>query len=937
MRIQRLKNHKKRRTNKSSLIKQDLKGFWKKCKKYTLIFGVSFLAFLIIYSSFFLPSVKNAEQLSFSESSIIYDRNALNKLQENPTADISEHILYSIHGEENRDYIPLEQISPYLIDATIAIEDQRFYYHFGFDPLGLANAILGQIGLGQVRGGSTLTQQLVKNTFLTRERTFSRKFKEILLAIKMEWHYSKEEILELYLNKIPYGHNAYGAEAAAQKFFGKSARDLSLAESSILASLPKAPTRYSPFGSNKELLLGYEETNEKTGKKEWKKGRKDLVLGAMLQQKKITFEEFSKAVSESKNLEFTSAKTEIRAPHFVFFVREQIEEKYGKEFLRQGGLQIFTTLDQEIQNAAEEIIAQKSPHYPTTFGATNVALAAIKNETGEILAYIGGKNFFDEENDGQVDVLRSYRQPGSSFKPITAAAAFMKGYSPSTIIFDVLTDFGGNYAPQNYDGNFSGPVTIREAINRSLNIPLVKLGYLAKPSFILAVAEKVGIKFREGAIETSKHELGVSLGQVEVEALSHIASYQVFAGDGSYYQPTSIIEIWDAENNILEKTDFKENKKEGLDSQIAALVRHVLTDETTRPTTDGFDWNRLLQLKNQNNGAKTGTSNDHAPNPDFNPDEPESEENSKTIVVPNDSWTIGFTPHLVTGVWVGNNNGKAMKSGATGLAVAAPIWKAFSQEAHEILIKNGADPQKLYNEPNPLEVRKINKWTNLLSTEKTPEELTIEAFFTAAHTPTEQDPEITTQKIDLTTGQIANENAKSYNTTNAPLLHLNLPQPELPNWQNPINQWLSQHPRFLSSLGQDFSTKEELIEADPLFGLSQSSEAPRTKNTNNQGALYGNIQAPTLQKSTEKNDIKIQDIFIFKKQIVVEAYLKKSTRYHTISILDEKNFIISEKSIIPNTESTQRITIPREEATGPVTIRLHSAGILLDEKPLYLR
>ena len=459
--------------------------------KFSLWSGGGLFALLFLYGTFFLPSVKNAEVLSFAESTLIYDRQALEKLEKDPQSDLTENILYTIHGDENRDYLPLEEISPWMAKATMAIEDERFYRHFGFDILGLTNAVLGQIGLREARGGSTITQQLVKNTFLTRERTFTRKFKELLLAIKMEWYFTKDEIMELYLNKIPYGHNAHGAEAAAKTFFGKSARDLSLAEASILASLPKAPTKFSPYGSNKDLLLGYYEYDEESGERIYKKGRKDLVLQRMLDLKMITNKEFQQAFAEAKDLEFKRSTGDIRAPHFVFYVRQQLEEKYGREFLRQGGLQIFTTLDADLQNAAEETIESKSSHYQGTYGAGNVAMVGIENETGEILAYIGGKDFFDEENDGQVDILTSFRQPGSSFKPFVYAAGFSEGYAPSTVLFDVETDFGGNYRPQNFDGTFIGPVSVRSALNASLNIPAVKMAHLAGLSQVMASLKRL--------------------------------------------------------------------------------------------------------------------------------------------------------------------------------------------------------------------------------------------------------------------------------------------------------------------------------------------------------------------------------------------------------------------------------------------------------------
>jgi membrane peptidoglycan carboxypeptidase len=768
-----------------------------------------FLVLIFLYAWIFLPNVKHSANLSFSESTIIYDRFALD-----PNKNPDDHVLYTIHGNENRKFIPFEDISPWVKKATVAIEDDGFYHHFGFDVGGLLRAVLYEaFGIGRARGGSTITQQLVKNTFLSRERTYTRKFKEILLSIKMELAFTKDEILEMYLNVIPYGNNAHGIEAAAQKFFAKSARDLTLAEASILTALPVAPTRFSPYGANRNLLMGFYEIDANTGEKVYKKGRKDLVLQRMLDEKMITFEEFKIALSEAKTLEFTQNRTDIKAPHFVFYVRERLEEKYGKEFLKNGGLRIYTTLDPLLQEVAETTIEEKSAHYSSTYGANNVALASIDVDTGEILAYVGGKDYFDSEHDGQVDVLTSMRQPGSSFKPLVYATAFEKGYSPSTVLFDVETDFGGNYTPQNFNGEFMGPVSMREALNRSLNIPAVKTAYLATPQKILENADKFSIKFSGDA---KRHGVAIGIGVAEVEPLSHISSFQMFAGDGSLHTPTAILEIRDSEGEILEKFDVAKTKKEGINSEVAALVRHILTDESTRPTTDGFDWNKLLQLDGLNNGAKTGTSNRKSENPEFNENKPEDEEeNPKMVTSPGDSWTIGFTPYLVTGVWVGNNRGEPMKLGSTGLAVAAPIWKKFMTEAHSVLLKEGRDPGKLYNEPKPLKVVKVNKFSGKIATELTPPKLVREEVFASFAVPTELDNSVKMIEIDKLSGRPATQFTPFYARTRKYVLSLKSIL-DRPDWQNPVQDWIDEHPKFITSLGAILDAPQDELTISPL-------------------------------------------------------------------------------------------------------------------------
>lgn len=780
----------KKRTHHPNSDQRWYRRWW---GRLTIVVG-SVLVLLTGYTIFFLPSVQEAAQLIFSESTVIYDRGALD-----PEEKAEDHVLYVIHGDENREFVPLEEISPWVVKATIAIEDDSFYHHIGFDIGGILKAFLHEyFGIGNQRGGSTITQQLVKNTFLSRERTVSRKFKEILLSVKMELTYSKRDILEMYLNKIPYGHNAHGIEAASKKFFGKSSRELTLAESAVLASLPVAPTRFSPYGSNKDLLLGFYEYDPDTGERVYKKGRKDLVLQRMLDTHLITFEEFKTAFAESKELEFKLNRTDIRAPHFVFHVREQLENKYGKEFLKRGGLRIFTTLDPELQRIAEETIAVKTPHYGEMYGARNVALAAINPDNGEVLAYVGGKDYFDEAHDGQVDVLTSRRQPGSSFKPVVYATAFEKGYSPSTVIFDVETDFGANYIPQNFDGTFLGPISAREALNRSINIPAVKLAYLGTPKKIFENAQKLGIKI-EGSPED--HGVAIGIGVAEVEPLSHINAFQAFVRNGSWHSPTTILEIQNSEGKVLEQFNPQKTEHKGIDPEIAALVRNILIDETTRPTIDEFDWNQLLQLNEWDNGAKTGTSNRQVDNPDFDPTKPEDEDdNPRKITTPGDSWTIGFTPHLVGGVWVGNNRGEPMKPGATGLAVAAPVWKRFMLDAHEEMVKKGVDPEKPYT-AIPLETRKVNRFSGKLATDETPPDLVREEVFASFAVPMELDDSIKTVDVNKYSGRVADHRTPFYSREKRRVLSLTPLLPDRPEWNEPVKEWIEEHPRFLSSLG----------------------------------------------------------------------------------------------------------------------------------------
>ncbi len=775
--------------------------FWKWCVKW---FGIGVgLVFVscFAYAVFVLPPVTDAEELQFAQSTVIYDAGALKEGE-----DPNDHVLYVIHGDENREYIPLNEIPQWVKEATIAIEDDRFYSHFGFDVGGITKAVLNRFfGIGTRRGGSTITQQLVKNSFLSREKTIARKFNEILLAIKVEWHYEKDQILEMYLNKIPYGHNAHGIEAAAKTFFGKSARELTLAETVVLVSLPVAPSRFSPYGSKKHLLMGYYEEDDQ-GEQVFRKGRKDLVLQRMLDLEMISFEDFKTAFAQAKELEFRTYRTDIRAPHFVFYVREILEQKYGKEFLRQGGLKIYTTLDPDIQEIAEETIRVKTEHHPATYEVENAALVAINPDNGAIVALVGGKDYFDSENDGQVNIMTSRRQPGSSFKPFVYAAAFEKGYSPSTVLFDVETDFGGNYQPQNFDGKFLGPVSARTSLNHSLNIPAIKMAYLATPEDVLKLAEKAGIKYEGNA---DIHGVALGVGVAEVEPLSHISGYQVFARDGSYYAPSAILEIRDSQDAVLETFDFERNKQEGISPASAALVRHILTDETSRPETEEFAWNKLLQLPEWDNGSKTGTSNRVIENPDFDEEEEEDEdENPKTITVPGDSWTIGFTSHLVAGVWIGNNRGKPMKEGATGLAVAAPVWKRFMIDAHNFLVEQGADKEKLYPEFE-FETLEVNQFSGKLATEGTPEHLIKEEVFDPEMVIEKEDDSVVEKEVERVMGRRGTVSFPYYARKKRKVLELSSVRPEMPNWVAPVEEWLETHPLFVMTLGKEMDPELE--------------------------------------------------------------------------------------------------------------------------------
>ncbi len=414
---------------------------------YSFGMGVLFVAGLFIYFYKDLPDPNSVDARIVAESTKIYDRTG-------------EHLLYDVHGEEKRTIIPFNQIPDNVKYATIALEDQGFYSHHGVVISSIIRSALKNVEIGgAAQGGSTITQQLVKQVLLTSEKTFTRKIKEVILALELEQKYSKDEILEMYLNQIPYGSNAYGVEAAAQTFFGKSAKDLNLSEAALLASLPNAPTYYSPFGTHIGALVG----------------RKNSALQKMENLTYITKEQASEAKEDDVLAKINPKNNNIFAPHFVMYIKEYLEDKYGEQAVEQGGLKVYTTLDWEKQQVAEKVIAEGVEKNKAN-KATNAALVAIDPKTGQILAMVGSKNYFDKSIDGQVNVALANRQPGSSFKPYAYLTAFTKGYTPETLLWDVPTSFStdpsqDDYAPQNYDGKFHGPLQMKDALAMSLNIP----------------------------------------------------------------------------------------------------------------------------------------------------------------------------------------------------------------------------------------------------------------------------------------------------------------------------------------------------------------------------------------------------------------------------------------------------------------------------------
>ena len=630
-------------------FRQKLEGIvpWVKNHPYLALvfcFCIIFTIFLIVVLRDIPSPTKLKNLQAYAVSTKIFDRNG--------------ELLYEIYNDENRTPVKLSDLPAYVYQSSIAIEDKGFYSHFGFDFLGMVRAVKNIVFSQQLQGGSTITQQLVKTALLTRERTVTRKIKEAVLTIAVEIMYSKNDILEMYLNHIPYGGTSWGVEAAAKTYFGKSAKDVSLSEAALLAGLPQAPSRYSPFGINPDLAIS----------------RQHEVLRRMVEDTYITQEQAD--AEEAQPLQYVENKVNIQAPHFVFYVRDLLEQKYGQDVVQRGGLRVYTTLDANLQNDAQASLSaqiNKLKGYRVGNGAAMVT----KPNTGEILAMIGSRDFYDATHDGQVNVTQRLRQPGSSIKPLNVVTAFqLKTLTPASMILDIPTCFlvGGQkqYCPRNYDGGFHGPVQTRFFLGNSYNLPEVKvLAQNTLESFI-ATASAMGITSWK---DPSNYGLSLALGGGEVTMSDMTVAFGTLANEGLKVPLRAILRVEDQEGKILDQYDpdrtadivsqLTENTQAKsfeevtrvLDREPTYLVSHILLDNSAR--VGAFGPSSKLVIPNQAVSAKTGTTNDL-----------------------RDNWTIGYTPEYLTAVWVGNNDNtpmnQALVSGVTG---AAPIWNDIMSRA----------------------------------------------------------------------------------------------------------------------------------------------------------------------------------------------------------------------------------------------------------------
>lgn len=635
-----------------TLVNKLKKHGWRNLLIFLISCGAIFASIGLIWvSTFKIPSLEGINERKVSQSTKIYD-------------GTGKILLYDVFQNTKRTIVPFENISIYIKDATLSIEDKDFYNHYGFKPTSFLRAVfVNLLTQSFSQGGSTITQQVVKNSLLTGDKSLlggpARKLKELVLSLKIEKVLGKDEILGVYLNEIPYGGSLYGVEEASQAFFGKKAGEVTIAEAAYLASIPKAPTYYSPYGKNKAQL----------------DDRKNIVLKEMRRDGKITENEYQKALTENVTF-LPKSNTGIKAPHFVMFVKDYLEKKYGTAVLEQGGLKVTTTLNYDLQVKAEAIAKKYAEINQKSFNGSNDAFVAIDPKTGGILTMVGSRDYFDKEIDGNFNVTTAHRQPGSTFKPFAYAAAFTKGYTPETVVFDLPTQFSTNcpiddfttttdgkcYGPGNYDDKFRGPMTLREALAQSINVPAVKTLYLAGIEDSINLAKNMGVN---GLGNSNTYGLTLVLGGGEVSLLDMTSAYGVFATEGIRNPYTSILKVEDNNGNVLE--EIKLNPNQVLDTEVARKISDILNDNVAR--TPLYGANSSIYFPGRDVAVKTGTTNNY-----------------------KDAWIIGYTPSVVVGTWAGNNDNTPMAKKVSGLIVA-PMWRAFMDEVIKTI------PNESFNKP----------------------------------------------------------------------------------------------------------------------------------------------------------------------------------------------------------------------------------------------
>ena len=632
------------------------KDFWFRFFRAVLILiGIGFVAFiaLFVWYSKDLPSPTKVVRRD-GYSSKVYDRNG--------------NALYDIYDQAKRDPVAFDDMPDYLKKATVAVEDKSFYTHKGIDLLTPFRIVKNLFYFGKITGGSTLTQQLTRNVLLTTDRTMTRKIKEFILSIQIDAKYSKDEILSMYLNEAPYGGASWGVEPASQQYFGKSVKELNLAESAIMAGMPQLPSVYSPFSKTPMAYIS----------------RTNHVLNRMVEDGYISKELATETMEQVKNYKFSDKGSTTKAPHFVFWIKELLAEKYGEDVVEGGGLKITTTLDLDLQEQAQKIVSDEIDK-AENLGISNGAALVLDPINGQVLAMVGSRGYFSDKTDGAFNVTtQSLRQPGSAIKPVTYLAGLKKGMTAATMIMDTPVTFQiagqKDYSPVNYNGKFNGPMSLRNALGNSINITAVKTLANVGVENMLKLAYDMGMSTLEPTKENlSKFGFAVTLGGAEVRMIELASAYTAFANGGTSMKAIGVLKVEDRNGRILEEYKAPDGKKV-MTPQEAFIISDILSDNSARELTFGAV--NGLQISGYKVAVKTGTTNEK-----------------------KDNWAIGWTPNLLSVVWVGNNNNTPMGRVASGISGATPIWKKIMLSA--LPKRNKEDfsiPDKIVN----LEVDKIS-------------------------------------------------------------------------------------------------------------------------------------------------------------------------------------------------------------------------------------
>ena len=708
------------------------KPFWKKFTKWTLrvvavLLAIIAITFIVVARD--LPSPDQFSDRDVQQSTKIFARDG--------------SLLYEVHGEVKRTILPYSDMNSNIRNAVISIEDKNFYNEGGISYRGIARSVLVDLfHFGASQGGSTITQQYVRNAVLTQKKTFGRKVKEVILSIEVANHFTKDQILEYYLNEIPFGRNAYGIQAASTAYYGIDAKSMDIAQAAYLAAMIQAPSHYDPLGPYRGQL----------------DTRKNTVLDQMLQQGRITQEEHDQ--SKAEFVKFKKSSNSIKAPHFVFYIENYLEQKYGTDAVENGGLQVYTTLDPKLQGYAEQAISDFSSVNETKHNAANEALVAIDPKTGQVLAMVGSKDYFAPSEpagcksgvsctfEPNANVATSLRQPGSSVKPYVYGTAFEQPYNeaPATLRLDVVTNFGTyggkSYIPHDYDPVQRGPLDIRHTLDGSLNIPAVK-------TLSIVGVDAATKTMHDFGITSPLQNCGLSLvlGGCEVTLLDHVSGYSTFATEGVHHQETGILKVLDDSGNTLEQ--YQDKSSQVMDSQAAYEIDNVLSDNSAR--TYVFGANSPLKIDGRTVAAKTGTTQNF-----------------------HDGWTLGFTPSLAAGVWAGNNDGTLLKGGSDGVVVAAPIW-------HDFMVKAlGNSPNEDFPVPSGIQTVTVDALTGLLPTQYTPSTKT--DVFASYAVPSQYD----NFHVPASSTGCSNDNSCP---PSGLYTELHSEEPGNPSWENPVVQW----------------------------------------------------------------------------------------------------------------------------------------------------